>query len=101
MKKILYYLPFIICLFFYSYIMLIDFNSLHPAFLFIFLLPLIAGILMNNKKWWGSIIGLILGVLLICMGSKYTGQIINESVFGIIAIIYYTICGIVCYKGNR
>lgn len=97
MKKILYYLPFIICLIFYGYIMLIDFNSLQLEFLVIFLLPLFAGILMDNKKWWGS----ILGGVLIYMGTKDTGQIINEGIFGVVAIIYYIISGIICYKINK
>lgn len=98
MKKVLYYLPFIIFVLFYSYILLLDFNSLQSTFLIIILLPLIAGVLMDNNKWWGSIIGLILGIILIYMGIKDTGQIINERIIGVIIIVYYIICGITCYR---
>jgi len=100
-KKILYYLPFILCLIFYGFIVLTDFESLQPEFLIIIVLPLIAGLLLSNNKWFGSIIGLTLGVILIYMGSKETGQIINESIFGFITILYYVICGVVCYKSNK
>ena len=55
---------------------------------------------MDKNKWWGSIFGILIGCLLIYMGTQETGQIIKETPFGIIMIVYYMICGVISYK-NR
>ena len=101
MKKILYYLPVVIGFCFYLFLAIIStFESINPFVCIALLLLLIGAVLLNKNKWWGSIFGILIGCLLIYMGTQETGQIIKETPFGIIMIVYYMICGVISYK-NR
>lgn len=99
MKKILYFLPFVLgCI---LYIFLGVASSLDSINHFVWIalgMLLISGFLMNRKKWWGSILGILIGILLIYMGNQETGQIIKETLFGIIMCIYYIICAVLSYR---
>lgn len=53
---------------------------------------------MSKNKWWGCIFGIVIGILLMYMGTQETGQIINETPFGIIMCIYYIVCALVSNK---
>lgn len=98
MKKILFYLPVIIGFVFY---IIVSFLGTVNSFVWLaLLLLLISGILLNKNKWWASILGILIGCLLIYMGTQETGQIIKETPFGIIMIIYYIICGVISYKNK-
>ena len=98
MKKILYYLPVIIGFIFY---ITVSFLGSVNSFVWLALLLLLVGaVLLNKNKWWGSIFGILVGCLLIYMGTQETGQIIKETPFGIIMIVYYIICGVVSYKNK-
>lgn len=98
MKKILYFLPVIIGSVFYITVSFL--GTINPFVWLALLLLLTSGILMNKSKWWASILGILIGCLLIYMGTQETGQIIKETPFGIIMIIYYIICGGVSYKNK-
>ena len=52
---------------------------------------------MDDNKWWGSVLGIQIGILLI-YGNQEIGQIIKEIPFGIMMCIYYTVCGITSYR---
>ena len=54
----------------------------------------------GKKKWWGSVLGILIGILLIYMGNQETGQIIKETPFGIIMCIYYIVCAFISYREN-
>lgn len=101
LKKTLYFIPLIIGFILYTFISLVDgFNSINLYTLISLLVLFFSGILMNKKKWWGSFLGIAVGILLIYIGTKETGQIIKETSLGIIICIYYLICGIFSYKSK-
>ena len=101
MKKILYFLPVVLGCILYIFLGIASsFGSINPFVWIALGLLLISGLLMNRNKWWGSFLGIAIGILLIYMGNQETGQIIKETPFGIIMIVYYMICGVISYK-NR
>ena len=98
MKKILYFLPFILGCTFY---IIVSFLGTIDSFVWLALLMLlVSAILLNRNKWWGSFLGILIGSLLIYMGTQETGQIIKETPFGIIMIVYYIICGVISYRNK-
>lgn len=102
MKKILYFLPFILgCILYFFGGMIGSFRAINPFVWVALAMLMISGILMNKKKWWGCILGIFIGILLIYMGTQETGQIVSETPIGIIMCIYYIICGVVSYKKIR
>lgn len=56
---------------------------------------------MENNKWWGCILGIAIGLLLIYMGTQETGQIIKETPFGITMCIYYIVCAFLSYRKSN
>ena len=99
MKKILYFLPFVLGFILYIFLVIVSsFETINPLVWLALLLLLVAGLLMSQNKWWGSIFGIVIGILLIYMGTQETGQIIKETPFGIIMCIYYIVCALVSYK---
>ena len=66
------------------------------------LLLWIGGLVMNKRKAWGAVIGLLPGAHLIYMSTQYTGQVINiELPLGLIIAVFYLGCGFVIWKRNR
>lgn len=99
MKKILYFLPFVLGFILYIFLGIVSsFGTINPFVWVALLLLLVAGLLMSRNKWWGCIFGILIGILLIYMGSRETGQIIKETLFGIVICIYYIVCALVSYK---
>lgn len=102
MKKVWYFIPFILGCVFYGLIIIIDgISNINPFVWLALLMLFTCGILLKNKKWWGSFLGILIGILLIYMGNKETGQIFSESPFGILMCIYYLICSIVCLNMSK
>ncbi len=103
MKKIcayvLYFLPFAVSIFFYGAIAIsVSLNSIDQiAWVFCFLL-FASAVLMLKGRWYGCVCGFIVGGILIYMGNQYTGQVISESLVGIIFCAYFAVCGFVCFK---
>ena len=57
---------------------------------------------MSKGKWWGSLGGVIVGLVLIYMSTQYTGQVIDiERPLGIVFLVYYLICGILLYRNKK
>lgn len=99
MKKILYYLPVVLGCILYIFLGVVSsFGSINPFVWIALILLLISGLLMSRNKCWGCIFGILIGILLIYMGSRETGQIIKETLFGIVICIYYIVCALVSYK---
>lgn len=99
MKKILYFLPFVLGFILYIFLGIVSsFGTINPFVWVALLLLLVAGLLMSQNKWWGCIFGIVIGILLIYMGTQETGQIIKETPFGIIMCIYYIVCALVSNK---
>ena len=99
MKKMLYFLPFVLGCILYVFLGIVSsFSSINPFVWLALVMLLVSGTLMNKNKWWGCLGGIIIGLLLIYMGNQETGQIIKETPFGIIMCIYYIICAIICFR---
>ena len=98
MKKILYFLPFVLGCTLYVFLGIASsFGSINPMVWVALTNLFIAGILMKNNKWWGSILGIAIGILLIYMGNQETGQVFSETPLGIIMCIYYIVCAVISY----
>lgn len=99
MRKILYFLPFVLGCIIYVFLGIVSsFGTINPFVWVALLLLLVAGLLMSQNKWWGCIFGIVIGILLIYMGTQETGQVIKETPFGIIMCIYYIVCALVSNK---
>lgn len=97
MKKILYYIPFVVFGLFYALI-LFSGTSVSPVVWLWLALFLISGILMGRNLSWGAMIGMLPALHMIYMGTKDTGQIINEIPIGTLVLIFYAVCFYVCKK---
>ena len=64
---------------------------------------LVSGFLLSKGKPWGGISGMIPGINMIYMSTKYTGQSVDiELPMGIIILIFHVICsGFVYYKKKK
>ena len=98
MKKIVWYLPAII----YTIeivILNIVLRTIMPVWCVRCILLWLSGFLLDKKKVWGSILGLLPAIHLLYMSTKYTGQVINiEMPLGVITGIYIIICGVYVQK---
>lgn len=101
MKKVLYFLPVALGTILYVFLGIVSsFGSIHSFVWIALVMLLVSGILMDKNKWWGCVLGIIIGILLIYMGTRETGQIIKETPFGIVMCIYYIACAGVSYKSG-
>ena len=101
MKKVLYFLPVALGTALYVFLGIASsFRSINLLVWIALVMLVISGILMNKNKWWGGVPGILIGILLIYMGTKETGQIIKETPFGIIMCVYYIVCAVVSYKSG-
>lgn len=105
MKKILYFLPFVLWSALYFHIGIVDsFIRLNPIIWVWLAMLLTSGIFMLNNKWWGCIFGILFGLYLIILGIMSLGhpaKFINEMPFGIMLCIYYGYFGMDLYKINN
>lgn len=110
MKKLLYFLPAILICLIYGFLLFVlegTFDAVIDAvqsvvFLYI-LLPITGSVLLVKNKWWGSLFGAGMGLLLIWNNLQYTAhQHVNIDLpLGIFFVLYYLACGIVCGLGSR
>ena len=100
MKKLLFYLPAIL---FASgsvalNILLRTFSPLWYGWTF---LLLICGVLLQNGKRRGALLGLLPSMHLMHMGLQYTGQVINiEFPLGLVTAIYVIACGVFVWRNE-
>ena len=94
MKKLIYFLPAIpstILLVYFACLTSIDTT---PVVWIIDILLILSGLLLCKNKWWGCFFGIVVGGILVYMGSQETGQIFKEYIIGIPLIIFYVVYGI-------
>ena len=101
MKKILYYIPLVVFGLFHTLIFFVGIGPISPVIWLWLALFLTSGILMEKNISRGAIIGMLPAVHMIYMGTKDTGQIINESMVGIIVLIFYAVCFYICNKSKK
>lgn len=93
MKKILFYIPAIIFTVFYGFVAVNRIGTISPVVVIWLGLFFMGGILLSKGIFWGSLLGALPAIHLIYMGTRETGQIINETPIGIIILIFYFACG--------
>ena len=74
------------------------FSAVHPVAWVITVLLGASALLMYQNRWWGCLLGVAVGLVFVYMGTRETGQIINESPIGVLVCGYYLICGFISYK---
>ncbi len=63
---------------------------------------LASGFLLSQEKIWGSIFGMIPGIVFVWMSTNYTGQVINiELPLGMLIIGFYAGCGMGIYRKRQ
>lgn len=100
MKQAIYFTPPVMALAVYGLLGLAgDFGAIHWAVWFFIALLFVSGLLLWREKWWGSLGGILVGMVLIDMSTQYTGQVIEiEGPLGILFCIYYGLCGLMVRK---
>ena len=95
MKKVLYFVPAIFGLVFFSLLAVFSgFGAIHPVVWLCIAMLFLSAVLMAHKKWFGCIPGILVGILLICMSFQSNGQVIDiERPLGIALIVFYIFCG--------
>ena len=95
MRKVLYFTPAIFGLVFYSLLAVFSgFSAIHPAVWLCIAMMFLSAVLMAQKKWFGCILGILVGIIVIWMSFQSTGQVIDiERPLGIALIAFYIFCG--------
>lgn len=95
MKTLFYYIPPAVALLFYSFLTLTSgLGSINPIVWLFVVLLFIAALLLTKNKWWGALLGLVVGIILLWTSSQYTGQHIDiERPIGIVLCLFYIISG--------
>lgn len=102
MTKILYYIPAIIFTLLYGLLAMSGIAVIVPIAIIWLVLFFASGILLSKNLFWGALLGALPAIHMIYMGTRETGQIINEIPIGITILIYYIICGgVVFYKSKK
>lgn len=102
MKKILFHIPAIIFTIFYGFIVVNHIGAISPVVLLWLVLFFVSGFILGKNIFWGSIVGMLPAINLIYLGTRDTGQMINEIPIGVIVLIFYIICGgFVFYKNKK
>lgn len=99
MKKTLFFIPVILFALFYGFVAITDIGAMSPVVIGWLALFIAAGVLLSRTVFWGSLLGILPAIHLICMSTQETGQVVNiELPLGIIVLLFYVICGYFVYK---
>ena len=101
-KTTLYYVPAVVATFFYGTISLVGgIGEIHSAVWFVLVCMYSASILLSKGKWYGGLVYVCIGLLLVYMGMQETGQIVKECPLGIALVLYSILCGYLSYKRGK
>lgn len=103
MKKMLYFIPTLVVLVFFVFILIVlsgPTNQLDDYIVGIAILVIFAvsDWQLSKQKWYGCVPCTLLGAYIIYYGSQYHGQVLDERPIGVVICLYYLIFGIVAYK---
>ena len=103
MKKFLYIMPAVLICMLYALLTALagGISGFQPiAFVYI-ILPILAGVLLRKGKWWGCLLGMAMGALLIYNGMTAQPQVFAGFVAGLILAAYYAAMGLVCAASQK
>ncbi len=102
MKKIFGFIPTIIMVLFYLLLLMegqLGSITMWGWILLVFFS--MAGLLLATNKWFGCLLGIISGLMIIYSGMQEHGQLINERLIGIVICVYYVIMGYICLCSQK
>lgn len=97
MKKILFYLPAILCIIFYGAVAFIGL-AFSPIAIVWAALFCVSGFILNKKQFWGALAGMLPAVHILYMGTQETGQVMNETPVGVAVFLFYALCGYLVFR---
>ena len=99
MKKVLFYVPAVI----YT-IAVIALNVILGEFSLLWYawvaLLWFGGFLLNRRKVWGGLFGLLPAAHILYMSTQTTGQVVNEAPLGTITTVYMLVCMATVWKSR-
>ncbi len=101
MGRVLFYIPFILFGMLYGFAAFSNIGYISPIAIVWLVLFFMSGFTLSKNFYWGGLLGILPAISLIYMGTRDTGQIINEMPIGIVVLFYYVICGIVAFVNNK
>ena len=99
MKKFLYIMPAVLICMLYGLLAALagGVSGFQPiAFVYI-ILPILAGILLRKDKWWGCLLGIAIGGILLYSGRN----MMVAFIAGLILVAYYIIMGLTCAASQK
>ena len=101
-KQFLYFLPFIFSIITYLGATIMGLGMISIKEIVWIALFLASGFLLSQEKIWGSIFGMIPGIVFVWMSTNDTGQVINiELPLGMLIIGFYAGCSIGIYRKRQ
>lgn len=107
MKKVLYLLPAVLVCMVYGllsvFVLAGDTGAFNPVVIAYIVLPVIGSALLMRNKWWGCLLGIAMGGLMVSNYLGYDGhQHVNlDFVIGTSYMVYYALMGFLCAVTNR
>ena len=101
MKRVLYTMPAVMVVSFYTMLALLagGFASFQIRAWLMIVMPVVSAVLLLAGRWWGCIPGMLLGGLMISTGMMGSNDIV--MLFGVVVFVYYMVMGILCLKDAR
>ena len=99
MKKFLYIMPAVLISMMYALLAALagGISGFQPiAFVYI-LCPILAGLLLRKGKWWGCLLGIAMGGILLYNGRN----MMTAFVIGLVLVAYYAAMGLVCAASRK
>ena len=103
MKKFLYIMPAVLICMLYTMLVILagGVSGFQPIAVAYILLPIGAGVLLRKGKWWGCLLGIAMGGMLIYNGMTAQPQLFVGFVIGLILAAYYAAMGLACVAGQK
>ena len=103
MKRFLYIMPAVLICMLYALLAVLaggvrDFQPIAFAYI---LLPVGAGLLLRKGKWWGCLLGITMGALMLYSGMTAEPQLFVGFIAGLVLAAYYAAMGLVCAAGQK
>lgn len=101
-KKVVYFIPTILFSSLKYIVGLITgILTLNPITILIFVLLLLAAFLLMNKKYWGAILGILAGCLIIQQAITQVEILLGEVIVGCSIILLYIGLGFIVYRKTK